>query len=156
NCGTWEQVAGNPEVTMMHAMLLPQTNKVLFWGYGDTRDDLSRIWDYTMAAGAFSMPANQPFDVTIPVHNRGLANIWSAEHTHLDDGRILVHGGFTDHQAFIFDPAALTWSRTNPTSEARFYATTLTLANGKALTLFGSASRSIEVYDPAAGAWAAP
>ena len=82
DCGKWEEVAGIPEVTMMHAVLLPQTNKVLFWGYGDRRDDLSRVWDYTFPAGAFSMPANQPYDVTIPMHNRGLANIWSAEHAH--------------------------------------------------------------------------
>jgi plastocyanin len=158
NCGKWEEVDGIPEVTMMHAVLLPQTNKVLYWGYGDTRTDISRLWDYTLAAGAYSIPANQPFDVTVPAANLGLANIWSAEQTHLDDadGTILVHGGFTDHQAYLFHPGALNWSRTNPTADARFYSTTLTLANGKALTLFGSTSRTIEVYDPGAGAWSAP
>jgi hypothetical protein len=72
SCGKWEVVAGGPEVCMMHAALLPNTARVLFFGYGDTRDDLSRVWDYSTPAGAFLMPANQPFDVTVPVHNRPL------------------------------------------------------------------------------------
>src|SRR5207253_4668755 len=38
----------------------------------------------------------------------------------------------------------------------RFYSTTFTLADGRILTLFGSASKSIEVYDPVAGTWSGP
>ena len=41
------------------------------------------------------------------------------------------------------------------TAEDRFYSTTLVIADGRALTLFGSASKSIEVYSHGAG-WAAP
>ena len=68
-----------------------------------------------------------------------------------------MHGGFTHHQVYLFHPGALNWSRTNPTADARFYPTVVwLLANGKALTLFGSTSRTIEVYDPGAGAWSAP
>jgi hypothetical protein len=70
DCGKWEEVAGSPSVTFMHACLLPKTDKVLYWGYGDARDDISRIWDYSTPAGAFSLPANQPFDVTSPVNDR--------------------------------------------------------------------------------------
>ncbi len=66
-CGRWELVAGSPEVCMMHAAPIPNTRKLLFYGYGDTRDDLSRIWDYSTPAGSFSSPVNQPFDVTVPV-----------------------------------------------------------------------------------------
>ncbi len=158
DCGKWEEVAGIPQVTMMHAAPLPNTQKVLFWGYGDTRDDLSRIWDYSTPAGAFSVPANQPFNVTSPPGSRPLANIWSAEHAFLDnaEGTLLVHGGFTPRQTYLFHPPTLQWSRTTPTAQDRFYATTLTLADGKILTLFGSASRSIEVYDPVSDTWSAP
>lgn len=147
-CGEWRTVPGSPEVCLMHAMLIPGTPKVMFFGYGDTRDDLSRIWDHR--TGALTRPANQPFDLT---GDRALANIWSAEHTYLADGKILVHGGFTPRETFLFDPATLSWSRKGPTAHERFYSTTLTTADGRALTLFGSAAKSLEVYD---GTWLPP
>ncbi len=158
DCGKWEEVAGIPQVTFMHALLLPNTDRVLYWGYGDTRDDVSRIWEYATPGGVYSSPANQPYDVTSPLHSRPLSNIWSAEHAYLDtpEGTLLVHGGFTPREAFLFHPSTLLWERTAPTAQDRFYATSLTLVDGRVLTLFGSASRSIEVYDPSAGTWAAP
>lgn len=164
DCGKWEEVAGSPTVCQMHACLLPNTQKVLYWGYGDTRDDISRIWDYSTPAGAFSAPANQPFDVTSPPNNRGLANLWSAEHTHLDtpQGTLLIHGGFTPREAYLFDHTApKPWSRVAPTKDPRFYSTTLTLANGKALTILGGTdkrvpSKSIEIYNPATKTWDPP
>jgi plastocyanin len=157
-CGKWEVVVGATDVCMMHAALLPNTLKVLYYGYGDTRDDLSRIWDYSTLPGAFSTPPNQPFDVTVPVHDRGLANIWSSEHAFLNDatGRLLVHGGFTPRESFLFDPATRQWSRLPQTADERFYSATLTLADGRVMTLFGSASKSIEIFDPGAGTWGAP
>lgn len=157
NCGKWELVPGATEVCMMHAALLPNTQKVLLFGYGDTRDDLSRVWDYSTPAGSFAVPPNQPFDVTVPVHNRPLANIWSAEHAFINDalGTLLVHGGFTPRQSFLFNPATLQWSRVAPTAEDRFYSSTLTLADGRLMTLFGSGSKSIEVYNPVTSTWGA-
>lgn len=163
DCGKWETVAGSPSVCFMHACLLPGTHKLLFWGYGDTRDDISRIWDYSTAAGAFSKPHNQPFDVTSPVHDRGLANLWSAEHTFLDtpEGKLLVHGGFTPRQAYLFHPPTLSWSRLPPTVDQRFYSTTLTLADGRAMTILGGSpssivARTIEVFEPTTGTWDPP
>ena len=164
DCGRWEEVAGSPAVCQMHACLLPGTQKVLFWGYGDARDDISRIWDYSTPSGTFTLPANQPWDVTKPVHNRGLANLWSSEHTHLDDpqGTLLIHGGFTPREAYLFDhTAAKPWSWVHPTQDQRFYSTTLTLADGKALTILGGTpsrvpSKSIEVYNPGPKTWDAP
>jgi len=157
-CGQWEVVSGSPQVCMMHAALMPGTSKVMFFGYGDTRDDLSRVWDYSAAPGAFSLPANQPFDVTQPANNRGLANIWSAEHAYLadPDDTLLVHGGFTPRETYLFDHGTATWTRRQPTAQDRFYSTTLTLPDGKLLTMFGSTSKSFEVYDPGPGTWSAP
>ena len=142
---------------MMHAALVPNESSVVYFGYGDTRDDLSRVWDYSVDPGAYSLPANQPFDVTQPAQNRPLANIWSAEHAYLADaeGSLVVHGGFTPRQTFVFDPVAKSWSRKQPTAQDRFYSTTLSLADGKLLTLYGSASKSLEVYDPGPGSWSA-
>lgn len=157
-CGEWQIVPGSPEVCMMHAALIPGTSKVVYFGCGDTRDDLARVWDYSVASGTYSSTANQPYDVTIPVHNRNLANIWSAEHAYLADpeGTLVVHGGFTPRQTFVFDHSTRSWARREPTAEDRFYSTTLTLPDGKLLTLFGSASKSFEVYDHGAGSWSAP
>lgn len=158
NCGKWELVSGATDICMMHAVLLPNTQRVLLFGYGDTRDDLSRVWDYSTPAGSLMTPPNQPFDVTVPVHSRPLANIWSAEHAFINDvaGTVLVHGGFTPRESFSFDPATLQWSRVVPTADERFYSSTLTLADGKLMTLFGSASKSIEIFDPATSTWNAP
>ena len=158
NCGRWEPVAGAPEVCMMHAALLPNTERVLIFGYGDTRDDLSRVWDYSTASGSFIVPPNQPFDVTVPVHSRPLANIWSAEHAFINDaqGTLLIYGGFTPRESFFFDPATLQWSRVAPTAQDRFYSSTLTLADGRLMTLFGSASKSIEIFNPGPKTWDAP
>lgn len=158
NCGKWEIVPGATEVCMMHAALLPNTQRVLIFGYGDTRDDLSRVWDYSTPAGSFMVPPNQPFDVTVPVHSRPLANIWSAEHAFIDNaqGTLLVHGGFTPRESFFFDPATLQWSHVEPTTDERFYSSTLTLADGRLITLFGSASKSLEIFDPGTNTWGAP
>lgn len=159
-CGEWKPVPAAPEVCFMHACLLPNTLKVLYFGYGDTRDDLSRIFDYSADPGAVVAPGNQPFNVTQPANSRPLANIWSAEHDFLNDahGTVVVHGGFTPRQTYQFDPdaGALTWTRKQPTAHDRFYSTTITLADGKLITFFGSASKSFEIYDPATGTWSAP
>jgi len=158
SCGEWKVVSGATDVCMMHAALLPNTQRVLYFGYGDTRDDLSRVWDYSTATGSLGAPPNQPFDVTVPVHDRPLANIWSAEHNFINDakGTLLVHGGFTPRESFLFDPPTLQWSRVPPTAQDRFYSSTLTVGDGHLITLFGSGSKSIEVYNPITATWAAP
>jgi hypothetical protein len=89
------------------------------------------------------------------------SNLHSAAHAYLDtaEGTLLAHGGETggNSQSFLFHPATRRWELAPPTQDPRFYATTLTLADGKLLTLFGFLNAvgtgpfSIEVYDPAAG-----
>ena len=85
------------------------------------------------------------------------SNMWSAEHAILDtaEGLVLIHGGFSPNRSFIFDPTTVTWGAGQDTAEDRFYSTTLVIADGRALTLFGSASKSIEVYSHGAG-WGVP
>jgi len=144
---------GTPEVLLMHSVLLPNTDRVLFWGR--TRADQTRVWDYSTAAGTYLAPANQPAD--LPGLDEFSSNIWSAEHTILDtaEGHVLVNGGFTPNKAFTFHPATLTWERVGDTVGNRFYSTTLGLNDGKVATLYGSATKTIEVYEHGAG-WAAP
>ncbi|SFE23032.1 galactose oxidase-like domain-containing protein [Nitrosomonas sp. Nm166] len=150
--GRWEEVPGAPEVAFMHSVLLPNTQRVLYWGY--TRADQSRVWDYSTLAGSYLLPANQPADS--PGLDINTSNLWSAEHTILDTaaGTLLIHGGFSPNKAFTFDPASLTWTRVADTVGDRFYATTLILADGRAVTLYGNV-KTIEIYTHGAG-WAAP
>jgi hypothetical protein len=150
--GRWEEVAGDPEVSFMHSVLLPQTNRVLYWGY--TRADQSRIWVYDTPAGSYLLPANQPADS--PGLDLNSSDLWSAEHTLLDtpEGTVLVNGGFTPNKAFVFDPGGLAWTRVGDTVHNRFYSTTLTLGDGRAATLYGNA-KSIEVYTHGVG-WDPP
>jgi hypothetical protein len=78
--GRWEEVPGAPEVAFMHSVLLPNTQRVLYWGY--TRADQSRVWDYSTPAGSYLLPANQPSDS--PGLDPSTSDMWSAEHTVLD------------------------------------------------------------------------
>jgi plastocyanin len=151
--GRWEEIAGDPEVTFMHSVLLPNTERVLYWGY--TRADQSRVWDYSTPAGSYMPPANQP--ASLPGLDPNTSDMWSAEHALLDtpEGLALIHGGFSPNRSFTFNPSNLTWMQVDDTADDRFYATTLVIADGRALTLFGSASKSIEAYTQGAG-WAAP
>jgi Galactose oxidase-like, Early set domain/Multicopper oxidase len=167
--GRWEELPGLPEVTFMHAVLLPTSSRLLYWGYGP-RADQTRLWD--QATGLYTQPTNQP---------QGLAgdqNLWSGAHAHLNDeaGTILVHGGFhfnadppltpdTERRAFLFDPVTSSFAAAADLNTGRFYPTTLTLADGRALTLFGQdnasvgapTAASLEIFTPGGGgAWDIP
>ncbi len=150
--GRWEEIAGSPEVLFMHSVLLPNTQRVLYWGR--TRADQSRIWDYSTPGGSYMPPTNQPADLT---GDTSTSNMWSAEHALLNtpEGLVLIHGGLSPNRSFTFDPSTLTWVQVNNTAHNRFYSTTLVIGDGRALTLFGSASKSIEAYTHGAG-WAPP
>jgi plastocyanin len=166
--GRWQELPGAPGVTFMHAVLLPNSKRVFFWGYGQ-RHDQARIWD--QETGAYMPPANQPMDIFTD------ANLWSGAHAHLNDagGTVLAHGGFavepapgggvdasTEKRSLLFDPGTDQLTATGDMHASRFYPTTITLADGKPMTLFGvdtlagPASNSLEIFDPVTGTWSAP
>jgi plastocyanin len=165
--GAWELLPGLPDLTFMHAVLLANSSRLLFWGYGQ-RDDQSRLWDQT--TGLYTEPTNQPIAVAVD------ENLWSGAHAHLNDegGTVLVHGGFitgdgvsadTERRAFLFDPTTNAFAAASDLNTGRFYPTTITLADGSALTLFGedhanapgTGVQSLEIFTPGgAGAWSAP
>ncbi len=165
--GKWEEVPGRPSVTMMHAALLAQTDKVLFWGYGDAAHpsdfpNTTQLWD---PASGYTLPSNQPSSFNPPPPpppfgpNPTFSNLHSAGHAYLDDdqGTLLAHGGETQggQQSFLFHPSTTQWELVNPTQANRFYATTLTLADGRLLTMFGGyvIPYRIEVFDPLSKTW---
>ena len=166
--GRWEELPGLPEVTFMHAVLLPKFDRILYWGYGP-RADQARLWDQTTG---YSAPTPQPQSLAAD------ENIWSGAHAHLNDsaGTILVHGGYhfnsnppltpdTERRAFLFNPATSTFSTTAELNVGRFYPTTITFPDGRPVTLFGQdnassgapTAASLEIYTPGgAGAWSPP
>jgi plastocyanin len=167
--GRWEELPGLPEITFMHAVLLPNSNRILYWGYGP-RADQTRLWDQD--TGLYTQPINQPQSLAAD------QNIWSGAQAYLADsaGTILVHGGFhfnsdppltprTEHRAFLFDPGTSNFTPTADVNVGRFYPTTITLADGRALTLFGQdnastgapTAASFEIYTPGGGGtWSTP
>ena len=169
--GRWEELPGLPGKTFMHAVLLPNSSRILFWGYDNpTNVDQTRLWDQT--PGLYTQPVNQPQSLAAD------ENIWSGAHAHLNDaaGTILIHGGYhynanpprtphTERRAFLFDPGASSFSAAAELNTGRFYPTTVTLADGRALTLFGQdnaspgapTAASLEIFSPGgAGAWSSP
>ncbi len=86
--GTLEKLPVDPVKVFMHAALLPNTNKVLYWGKAED-DQQSRIFDAD--TGLVSAPANQP-SAFEPIE----WDLWSAGHAFLDtpEGHLLAHGGF--------------------------------------------------------------
>ena len=164
--GQWQVLPNLPEITFMHALLLPYSTKILYWGYGQ-RADQSRVWD--QATGLYTQPTNQPLAIAAD------ENIWSGAHAHLNDanGTIVLHGGFmtgggvdadTERRAFLYDPVGNAFSAASSLHTGRFYPTTISLPDGKALTLFGedhanapgTGVQSLEIYDPATDSWSAP
>jgi FtsP/CotA-like multicopper oxidase with cupredoxin domain len=165
--GQWTEIPGAPEITFMHAVLLPNTNRILFWGYGPQLDQ-TRLWDQD--TGLYTQPPVQPQTLTPD------ENIWSGAHAHLPDAActILVHGGFhnsddpprtpnTERRSFLFTPATSAFVATGDMHAGRFYPTTVTLPDGRPMTLFGTShattelvSASYEIFDAATGTWQAP
>ncbi len=169
--GRWEELPGLPQITFMHAVLLPNSARILYWGYDRPAGDQSRLWD--QATGLYTAPANQPPAVTPD------QNLWSGAHAHIDDakGTVLAHGGFrydgnpprtanTERRSFLFDLLTSAWQPAADMHVGRFYPTTVTLGDGNALTLFGEdhanapgiGVTSFEIFTPGAGggSWSAP
>jgi FtsP/CotA-like multicopper oxidase with cupredoxin domain len=165
--GQWEELPNLPDVTFMHAVLLANSSRILFWGYGQ-RTDQSRLWD--QATGLYTQPANQPISIAAD------ENLWSGAHAQLNDaqGTILAHSGFmtgpgvtanTERRSFLFNPATNTFAAGADLHTGRFYPTTLSLDDGTALTLFGedhanapgTGVQSLEIFTPGggAGSWSA-
>lgn len=169
--GRWEELPGLPQKTFMHAVLLPNSARILYWGYDQpTNIDQTRLWD--QATGLYTQPVNQPQSLAPD------ENIWSGAHAHLNDdaGTILVHGGYhynsnsprtphTERRAFLFDPTTSSFTAAAELNIGRFYPTTLTLADGRPMTLYGQdnaspgapTASSLEIFTPGgAGTWSTP
>ena len=141
----------------IHAALL-NTGNVLLWGYPIGRAGgpaPARIWNPT---------TNAVTDLTLPFPT----DIFCAGQSFLPDGRLLVDGGLNDGQfpadagipnTTFFNPASSTWTVGPPMANARWYPSTVRLANGNILALAGTDAagknivRAMEIYSPTTNSW---
>ncbi len=157
NVGLW----GPPQglgITAINAVML-HTGKVLLFVY-----PLGRSGGPS-AARLFDPTTNTLTDATLsfPV------DVFCSGQSLMPDGRLLISGGLQDgvppgdvgtFNSTIFDPMTNTWSQAPPMSYARWYPTTLPLADGTILTAAGTAQDGVtvqtvmETFNPKQNSWA--
>jgi Domain of unknown function (DUF1929) len=138
--GAWSGVLPLP-VPPIHAALLP-TGKMLFWAYDeDTRSATNKrtqtfLWN----------PVTNDTPVRI---DNPISKIFCSGHSLLPNGKLLTVGGvvrptplgqaqFGTKDTNQFDPATSTWTKTADLKVARYYPSSVPLANGDVLTVAGS------------------
>jgi cytochrome c peroxidase len=133
-------------VQAKHMILLP-TGEVLVWSTGED----ARVWD----------PSTDSIFTPTPFSN---GDLHCASQTTLADGRILIAGGQggETHEgipvAALFDPFAKTWTSGADMNQARWYATLLSLDDGRVVVTTGDDENKErvlepEIYDPVADTW---
>jgi hypothetical protein len=130
--GEWAQPFPWP-VVAVHLHLLPD-GRVLSWG----RVGSPQLWDPRTGEFAASPTSTMVF---------------CSGHAFLADGRLLVTGGHKDdyrgiRDAGVYDAATESWLEVQPMSRARWYPTTITLADGDMLTLAGTDETGVHVDLP--------
>lgn len=148
--GCWELLSHDSGVFTVHAALLPTGKVLMFSGTAEANlPKESRVWD--------------PLSDALTSQSFG-DDLFCAGHALLADGRVLVNGGAIPGQGrgikstHIFDPGSETWTKVKDMNHARWYPTTLTLADGRVITFSGrdengAVVSQVETYDPAANTW---
>jgi Concanavalin A-like lectin/glucanases superfamily/Domain of unknown function (DUF1929)/Bacterial Ig domain len=155
--GTWSAPANWPLVPV-HMQLL-SNGKVLTNDAWEFAPDTQRLWD--PETGAFT---------PVPYGR----NLFCSAHVSLPDGRALMAGGNVNpnvgiKDTTIFDWRDMSWTRGPDMARARWYPTTVTLPDGRVLTMSGDnvsenpsdpqpslrvySDTLPEIYDPVANTW---
>jgi hypothetical protein len=138
----------------IHAMLL-RNDDVLIFQYVEGAAGV----DHTSWVGTWNWRTKVTQDAPFAYHR----DIFCAGHNTLADGRVFIAGGH-DHttgkkqdpigvkETDIYDPLARSWTPTPPMSAARWYPTSVGLANNRTLVFGGqerpgAASNTVEEYD---------
>jgi galactose oxidase len=153
--GHWSPVIGLPAVPISAAML--PNKRVITWaswkalrfaGTGSLDQTVTVNFPYTDPS------TNSTKTVTNTTHN-----MFCPGTSMLADGRVLVNGGDDSHTdaTSIYDYKTDSWTRGAAMHEQRWYNVTVTLPDGRALTLGGNRtsgqSGDGEIYDPIKNSW---
>ena len=152
----WSVTGSLVKPRVMHTATLLPNGKVLVVG-GDT-SPLSPDFGRGNTAELYD-PATQTWTLT---GSMGTTRAWHTA-TLLQDGRVLVAGGFNNDNvktAELYDPATETWTPTGDLNMARYGHTATLLPDGSVLIAkgsddgdLGSALWNAERYDPTSGTW---
>ncbi len=161
--GTWTVTTTPSDVRAVHATLLKTGKVLLIAGSGNDRNAFNAgtfttsIWD--PATGSLTS-VSTPWDA------------FCAGHVVLADGRVLVAGGTTAYpsaatnnssagsdRSYLFDPSTGKYTRTADMHQARWYATTTELGDGRVLALggldeAGELTSQFEIFDGTS--WSTP
>ncbi len=134
-----EQQNGHAEIIAVHAALLV-TNKIVYFA-GDQHDpgqfahglfDQARVFDCTTGRVDRCQPTPE------------ITDLFCGGQALMPDGRVLIAGGTSrfdgflgDPSAWIFDPAASSFTRTESMRDGRWYPTLVTLGDGGILAVSG-------------------
>lgn len=154
---TWTALEDYPLPVSLHTSTLLPDGRVLVTG-GQVKP--TDGFNYSTDAVELFDPLSGSWLAVEPMSDARMLHMAAA----LDDGRVLVAGGYgetnTLASAEIFDPASETWTNTGAMLYARQYAT-LTLLTNHALLVAGGdidngfQTRFAETYDPGSGTWTA-
>jgi galactose oxidase len=154
--GRWSPVFPMSGVVPISGAALAD-RKVLLWA----------SWTGTHFAGTGALPQtvtvlfdpDQPTQPLVRTITNTAHNMFCPGTAMLADGRVLVSGGDVEHtdQTSIYDPIHDSWQTGALMHQPRWYNSTVTLPDGRALTLGGNRtsgqSGNGEIYDPASDTW---
>lgn len=144
--GEWGPVMNWPLVAV-HSSLMPN-GKVLIWD----------AWEYTVSNAKVWDPITNTF-ASVPVSDQ----LFCSSNATLADGRVVAAGGHNGGEIGIkstnsFNFATQTWSKLADMAYARWYPSSLTLGDGKYLTIGGLVNNAQmatnpEIYNPTTNTW---
>jgi hypothetical protein len=148
--GQWSSVRQWPLVAIHAAML--QNGNIIMWDRENNATTSMRIY-------------NPQTDTFTKIADPNGASVFCAGFVVLPDNRVLLNGGHLilgDNYGLvdtnIYNPATGAWTSAGDMAQARWYPTTITLGNGRLLTMGGSITPTSvatipEIFNPATGIW---
>ena len=148
--GQWSGVEQWPLVAIHAAML--QNGQIIMWDRENAGTTSMRLY-------------NPSTDTFTKIADPNGASVFCAGFAVLLDNRLLLNGGHLltgDYYGLvdtnIYNPPAGTWAKSGAMAQARWYPSTLTLGDGRLVTMGGSITPTTyatipEIYNPATGIW---
>jgi hypothetical protein len=160
--GSWQVMPFTSPVRGIHAVVLRNGDVLLVGGSGNDPDAFA---SGTFTTAVYHSRTGKFTTVDTP------ADLFCAGHVQLADGRVLIMGGNKDYPAadgshgykglkdsHIFDPATMSYTRTNDMSAGSWYPSATVMGNGDVIALGGlgedsSGTVATQYFDAARERW---